>query len=66
MPSKFKYFFFFCYTIQFFYIFISNKFKNGIVDFISLYKETPKKEQVEKLDKLYNLKDDINRIEEEK
>ena len=39
--------------------------KNGIVDFISLYKETPKKEQVEKLDKLCNLKDDINRIEEE-
>ena len=39
--------------------------KNGIVDFISLYKETPKKEQVEKLDKLCNLKDDINRIKEE-
>jgi hypothetical protein len=39
--------------------------KNGVLDFISLYKETPRKEQVEKLDKFCNLKDDLNRIEEE-
>ena len=39
--------------------------KNGVVNFISLYKDTPKKAQVEKLDKYCQLKDDKTRIEEE-
>ena len=39
--------------------------KNGVFDFISLYKETPRKDQVIKLDKYCQLKDDQNRIEDE-
>ena len=39
--------------------------KNGVVNFINLYKDTAKKGQVEKLDKYCQLKDDKTRIEEE-